>query len=228
VVLSRRMTFELLPNEVILDIFDHVIKVDNDITKKLYNIYNISLTCRIFHSVVTLHPIMSLVRKYKESHENYDSLRVMRIFSDKLVETKIIARVNDELRSILTPRAHRTEWKPYSNELYYASNGFILIPSGARGGCIFTTITPQLPTYNWTWRADIIIRRDHSICIRLLVKSPIGRLNREISASNNRDKSIMELKDVIRSCNNSHLMEDIIRMMRGIEICIEDLIADII
>ncbi len=222
------MAFELLPNEVILDIFDIVIKGDNEISKKLHNVYNIGLTCGVFHDVIMLHPIMSLVRKYKESYENYDSLRVMRIFSNKLTEKKIITHIDRELKSILAPRTHKTEWKPYSNELYYLSNGFIMVPLEVRDGCIFITIKPQLPTYNWSWCADIIIRRDHSICIHLFVKSPIGRLTREISESSNREKSIMQLKDIIRSCVNSHLIEDIIRMMRGIEICIEDLINDIV
>ncbi len=87
------MAFELLPNEVILDIFDYVITSYSSIHVRMSMICHISLCCKLFHNIIHMQPIMKCVREYK-LHNNFDALKIMNLYSRSILMGFRMVNVN--------------------------------------------------------------------------------------------------------------------------------------
>lgn len=105
------MSIDILPSEILLHIFDYVLG-DDVLVNKLNKIYIIGKISSGFYDIIMLHPLMILVRDYKNSKANVNSTRVLNMYTSGRLLSKIRALIEVRIADKISMYNNKRESTP--------------------------------------------------------------------------------------------------------------------
>jgi hypothetical protein len=217
-------SFGLLPNEIILFIFDKLISCESHPRHKLRVIYNISLSCKLFRDIALLHPSMKYIRQIKAAGDHSDTYVMTCIYLRATLVNKfstdiynIVSNILEELNASHEPILSFPE---YPTTLVNISGMLKCLPPKTLAGSSYIIIKPISSVLNWKWSISIKINSALKVLTEMIIYNNKKNLSSYYISKNcpnwekNRDEAINVVR---RESTYYRYVDDIIDLAHRIE-----------
>jgi hypothetical protein len=209
------MSLELLASETLLHIFDYLIASKRKTRKKLRIIHDIQCVCKLFCEVVHLHPIMRLVNEYKRSGNDYEALKVMRIYTEHIILRKIAVFADSGANITIE------NMKTTNPEFVNVCEGFNITDAEIYQDRVYIDIIPNAYNTKWDWRLSIVVHNKSEVKTTIIVTTTRTQIpdRYDVSQSNDISRHVKDsLQKMIKRLDPQYPYANmIIEMANGFE-----------
>jgi hypothetical protein len=175
------MSFESLPNEIILNIFNYVVASDENVPAHIGAIREV---CTLFNDIMLMHPYMRSLQQIKNSKD-----RILQRILHNYMHNRIIYEASLELNKVMNEIS--LSYENHEEDFLKKCNGFIHRPSSIINGVVHVMVRPRYRKSCWSWGLDFSLHYPRILDVtlvvvnvdlnKILLKQDISKYNKELN-----------------------------------------------